>query len=82
MAVALTMTALAVVMASAAAAYSTFDFWEGGPILVSVCAFAAASGAALYVATRRLLLAMVVACFFGAAHFVFLLAITLARWEG
>jgi hypothetical protein len=76
------MTAFAVVIASAVAAYSTFDFWEGGPILVSVCAFTAASGAALYVATSRLILALVVAGFFGASHFVFLLAITLARWEG
>jgi hypothetical protein len=81
-AVALTTTALAVVIASAAWAYSTFDFWEGGPILASIGTFAAASGAALYVATRRLSLALVVAVFLGAAHFVVLLAITLARWEG
>jgi hypothetical protein len=81
-AVALTITALAVVIASAIWAYSTFDFWEGGPILASVCAFAAASGGALYVATRRLLLALVLAVFLAATHFVLLLAITLARWEG
>lgn len=81
-AVALAMTALAVVIASAAWAYSTFDFWEGGPILASLSAVAAASGAALYIATRRLLLALVGAVVIGAAHFVLLLAITLARWEG
>jgi hypothetical protein len=81
-AVALTMTALAVVIASATWAYSTFDFWEGGPILASICVFAAAAGGALYVATRRGLLALVVAVFLAVAHFVLLLAITLARWEG
>lgn len=80
--VALTITALAVVIASATWAYSTFDFWEGGPILASVCALAAAAGGAVYVATRRRLLALVVAVFLGSAHFVLLLAITLARWEG
>jgi hypothetical protein len=81
-AVVLTATALAVVVASAATAYSTFDFWEGEPILASLCGFAAASAGALYVATRRLLLALVLALLLGAAHFVLLLAITLARWEG
>jgi peptidoglycan/LPS O-acetylase OafA/YrhL len=80
--VALTITALAVVIASATWAYSTFDFWGGGPILASVCALAAAAGGAVYVATRRRLLALVVAVFLGSAHFVLLLAITLARWEG
>jgi hypothetical protein len=78
----LTAAALAVVVASAASAYSTFDFWEGAPILASLCAFAAASAGAVYVATRRSLLALVMALFLGAAHFVLLLAITLARWEG
>jgi hypothetical protein len=53
--------ALAVVIASATWAYSTFDFWESGPVLASICALAAASGGALYVATRRLLLAFVLA---------------------
>ena len=81
-AVGLTVAALAVAIASATWAYSTFDFWEGGPILASICVLAAASGGALYVATRRLLLALVAAVFLGAAHFVLLLAITLARWEG
>jgi hypothetical protein len=81
-AVALTITALAVVIASATWAYSTFDFWEGGPILASLCAFAAAAGGTVYVATRRRLLALVVAVLLGSAHFVLLLAITLARWEG
>jgi hypothetical protein len=81
-AVALTMTALAVVIASATWAYSTFDFWEGRPILASICVFATAAGGALYVSTRRPFLALVVAVFLGSAHFVLLLAITLARWEG
>jgi hypothetical protein len=81
-AVALSIAAVAVVLASAAWAYSTFDFWEGVPILASISVFAAASGGALYLATRRLLLALVLAVFLGATHFVLLLAITLARWEG
>jgi hypothetical protein len=76
------MTALAVSLASVTLAYSTFDFWEGGPILASICVVAAASGGALYIAMRRLLLAAVVAVSLGAAQFVLLLAITLARWEG
>ena len=81
-AVALTVTAVAVVIASAMWAYSTFDFWEGGPILASVCVFATVGGAALYFSTRRPLLALAAGVFLGFAHFVFLLAITLARWEG
>jgi hypothetical protein len=81
-AVALTMTALAVVIASATWAYSTFDFWERGPLLTSICVFAAAAGGAFYAATRRRLLALLVAVVLASAHFVLLLAITLARWEG
>jgi len=44
---------VAVALASAAWAYSTFDFWEGVPILTSISVFAAAAGGALYLATRR-----------------------------
>jgi hypothetical protein len=75
-------TALVVVVVSAASAYATFDFWEGGPILASLSAAAAASAGALYLATRRVVVALGVATVVVAAHFVLLLAITLARWEG
>jgi hypothetical protein len=79
---ALAATALVVVVISAASAYSTFDFWAGGPILGSLGAVAAASAGAVYARTRRLLLAVVVAAVLVPLHFVLLVAITLARWEG
>jgi len=75
-------TALAVVLVSAASAYATFDFWEGGPIFASLAVAAAASAGAAYVATRRVVVALGVGTVIVAAHFVLLLAITLARWEG
>src|SRR4029450_835241 len=80
--VVLGVTALAVVLASAASAYATFDFWEGGPLTASLSRAAAASAGALYLATRRPVLSLGVATAVVAAHFVLLLAITLARWEG
>jgi hypothetical protein len=75
-------TALAVVFVSAASAYATFDFWEGGPILASLALAAAASAGAAYIATRRVVVALGVATVIVAAHFALLLAITLTRWEG
>ena len=63
-------------------AYSTFDFWESGPILGSIGLTAAASAGALYVGTRRVLPALLVALLVSAGHFVLLLATTLSRWEG
>jgi hypothetical protein len=80
--VVLGITALVAVLASAASAYATFDFWEGGPILASLSVAAAASASGLYLATRRLVLALGIATVVVAAQFVLLLAITLARWEG
>jgi hypothetical protein len=75
-------TAAAVVVASAAWAYLSFDFWEGGPIMLSVGSVAGLSAGAVYAAMRRLRLALVVAFFVGLSHVVLLLAITGARWEG
>jgi hypothetical protein len=73
---------LLVVVGSAVWAYSTFDFWESGPILGSIGVATAASARALYIATRRVLPALLVALLVVAGHFVLLLAITLSRWEG
>jgi hypothetical protein len=73
---------LLVVVGSAVWAYSTFDFWESGPILGSIGVATAASAGALYIATRRVLPALLVALLVVAGHFVLLLAITLSRWEG
>jgi hypothetical protein len=81
-ALALAATALVVFVISAASAYSTFDFWEGGPILASLGAVAAASAGAVYIRTRRLLQAVIVATVVVPLHFVLLLAITLSRWDG
>ena len=75
-------TALVVVAGSAVWAYSTFDFWESGPLLGSIGLAAAASAGALYVATRRVLPALLVGFVVSAGHFVLLLATTLSRWEG
>ena len=75
-------TALMVILVSGAWAYSTVDFWEGGPIIGSIGFAAAASVGALYVATRRVLLALLGGLVVGAGHFVLLLVITLSRWEG
>jgi hypothetical protein len=73
--------ALAVVVGSAVWAYSTFDFWESGPLLGSVGVAAAASAAALYLATRRVLPALLVALLVMAGHFVVLYVITGSRWS-
>jgi hypothetical protein len=75
-------TAAAVVVASASWAYASFDFWEGGPIVLSVGSVAALSAGAVYAAMRRPRLALMVALFIGVGHVVLLLAITTARWEG
>ena len=75
-------TALMVILVSGAWAYSTVDFWEGAPIIGSIGFAAAASVGALYVATRRVLLAALGGLGVGAGHFVLLLVITLSRWEG
>jgi hypothetical protein len=51
-------------------------------ILASLGAVAAASAGAVYIRTRRLLQAVMVATVVVPLHFVLLLAITLSRWEG
>jgi hypothetical protein len=78
----LSSVSLLVVVGSAVWAYSIFDFWESGPILGSIGVTIAASTGALYVATRRVLPALLLALLGGAGQFVLLLAITLSRWEG
>jgi hypothetical protein len=78
----LALMALGVVIASAAGAYATFDFWESGALLGSLSLAAAASAGAIYAASRRVLPALMVALVVAAGHFVLLLAITLSRWEG
>jgi hypothetical protein len=77
----LTTAALAALVSSASAAYATFDFWEGGPVLASILVFGAASAGAVYLTTRRLLITLAVAVCLVAGDFVLLLAITLGRWE-
>lgn len=73
---------LLVVAGSCMWAYSTFDFWEGAPILGSIGLAAAGSAGALYFATKRVSPALLVGLLVGAGHFVLLLATTVARWEG
>jgi hypothetical protein len=73
---------LLLVVGSCIWAYSTFDFWERGPMLGSVGLAAAASAGTLYFATKRLPPALLGGVLVGAGHFVLLLATTLARWEG
>lgn len=80
--VALMTAALVVVVASAAAAYSTSGFWEGGPVVGSVAAFAVASGGAVWGATRRPFVAVLVAIPLAIADLVLLLEISLSRWGG
>jgi hypothetical protein len=75
-------TALAVVVGSDTWAYQNFDFWEAGPILLSVGSAAALAATAVYAATRRVRLALMVTPLLSLGHFVFLLAITSARWAG
>jgi hypothetical protein len=75
-------TALVGVACSAVWAYSTFDFWESGPLLGSIGLAAGASAGAVYIATRRVLPALLVGLVVSAGHFVLLLATTLSRWEG
>jgi hypothetical protein len=78
----LALTGLVVVIGSAAGAYSTFDFWESVPVLGSISLVAAASAGAAYAASRRALLALIVALIVAPGHFVLLLLVTLSRWEG
>jgi hypothetical protein len=79
---ALALAALAPVVGSAAWAHSTFDFWEAGPLLGSICVGATASAGALYAATRRIAPALMAGLITGGAHFILLAGITLSRWEG
>jgi hypothetical protein len=76
----LALAALLVAAGSAVWAWVTFDYWEAGPLIATVLTTAALTTSSLFVLRRRVLLAVIVGFFAGAATLTAVTAITVARW--